>query len=163
MFWVYPRLQANVLINGTFTIIAALITFTNITVSTGLSDAREAIDRQGEVITVEMEKRISMLAVIGTLGPLIGLLGTLKGMIGSFSVIAMSDTQLKASEVAGGISEALVLTFEGVGLSVPAIYFFALFKNRVASLSVQTLNAADEFIRRLHAAAHKKPTTEAAS
>ena len=115
--------------------------------STGLSDAREAIDRQGEVITVEMEKRISMLAVIGTLGPLIGLLGTLKGMIGSFSVIAMSDTQLKASEVAGGISEALVLTF----------------KNRVASLSVQTLNAADEFIRRLHAAAHKKPTAEAAS
>jgi biopolymer transport protein ExbB len=131
--------------------------------STGLSDAREAIDRQGEVITVEMEKRISMLAVIGTLGPLIGLLGTLKGMIGSFSVIAMSDTQLKASEVAGGISEALVLTFEGVGLSVPAIYFFALFKNRVASLSVQTLNAADEFIRRLHAAAQKKPTAEAAS
>ena len=114
-------------------------------------------------MTVDMEKRISMLAVIGTLGPLIGLLGTLKGMIGSFSVIAMSDTQLKASEVAGGISEALILTFEGVGLSVPAIYFFALFKNRVASLSVQTLNMADEFIRRLHSIAHKKPTAEAAS
>ncbi|MEI8017862.1 MAG: MotA/TolQ/ExbB proton channel family protein [Schlesneria sp.] len=130
--------------------------------STGLSDAREAIDRQGEVITVDMEKRISMLAVIGTLGPLIGLLGTLKGMIASFSVIARSDTQMKASEVAHGISEALVLTFEGVGLSVPAIYFFAFFKNRVATLSVQTLNAADEFIRRLHAAAHKKPTNEAA-
>ncbi len=131
--------------------------------SSGLTDAREAIDRQGEVITVEMEKKISMLAVIGTLGPLIGLLGTLKGMIASFSVIAMSDTQLKASEVAGGISEALILTFEGVGLSVPAIYFFALFKNRVSSLSVQTLNAADEFIRRLHAMAHKKPAAEPAS
>lgn len=131
--------------------------------STGLSDAREAIDRQGEVITVDMERRISMLAVIGTLGPLIGLLGTLKGMIGSFSVIAMSDTQLKASEVAGGISEALILTFEGVGLSVPAIYFFALFKNRVAGLSVQTLNTADEFIRRMHATAHKKPSAETAS
>jgi biopolymer transport protein ExbB len=128
--------------------------------STGLADAREAIDRQGEVITVEMEKRISMLAVIGTLGPLIGLLGTLKGMISSFSVIAMSDTQMKASEVAGGISEALILTFEGVILSVPAIYFFAVFKNRVSSLSVQTINAADEFIRRLHAMAHKKPPTE---
>lgn len=128
--------------------------------STGLGDAREAIERQAEVMTVEMEKRISMLAVIGTLGPLIGLLGTLKGMIASFSVIAMSDTQLKASEVAGGISEALLLTFEGVGLSVPAIYFFAVFKNRVSSLSVQTMNAADEFIRRLHGMAHKKPAAE---
>jgi biopolymer transport protein ExbB len=97
-----------------------------------------------------------MLAVVGTLGPLIGLLGTLKGMISSFSVIAMGETQLKASEVAAGISEALVLTFEGVILSVPAIYFFALFKNRVASLSVSTLNVADDFIRRVHATAHKK-------
>jgi len=131
--------------------------------STGLTDAREAIDRQGEVVTVEMEKRISMLAVVGTLGPLIGLLGTLKGMISSFSVIATKDTQMKASEVAGGISEALLLTFEGVFLSVPAIFFFAYFKNRVASLTVQTLNAADEFIRRLHAVAHKKPAAESTS
>lgn len=130
--------------------------------SSGLSDAREAIDRQGEAMTVDMEKRISMLAVIGTLGPLIGLLGTLKGMIGSFSVIATGET-MKASEVAHGISEALILTFEGVFLSVPAIYFFAVFKNRVSSLSVQTMNAADEFIRRLHATAHKKPGAEAAS
>ena len=98
-----------------------------------------------------------MLAVIGTLGPLIGLLGTLKGMIASFSVIALSDTQLKASEVAGGISEALILTFEGVGLSVPAIYFFAVFKNRVSSLSVQAMNTADEFLRRIHTLGRTKP------
>ena len=130
--------------------------------SAGVNEARESMDRMGEAITVEMEKRISMLAVIGTLGPLIGLLGTLKGMIGSFSVIATGET-MKASEVAHGISEALILTFEGVFLSVPAIYFFAVFKNRVSSLSVQTMNSADEFIRRLHATAHKKPGAEAAS
>lgn len=129
--------------------------------SSGLDEAREAMDRTGDAMTVEMEKRISMLAVVGTLGPLIGLLGTLKGMIASFSVIAMSDTQLKASEVAGGISEALVLTFEGVILSVPAIYFFALFKNRVAHLSVTTLNLADDFVRRVHLAAHKKAPADA--
>lgn len=129
--------------------------------SFGFDHAREAIDRQSEEITVGWEKRISMLAVIGTLGPLIGLLGTLKGMIGSFSVIALSDTQLKASEVAGGISEALILTFEGVGLSVPAIYFFAVFKNRVSSLSVQTMNAADDFIFRVHTTAQKKTPTQA--
>jgi biopolymer transport protein ExbB len=121
--------------------------------SSGLGEAREAIDREGEAATVQMEKRISMLAVIGSLGPMIGLLGTLKGMIASFSVIAMSDAQLKASEVAGGISEALVLTFEGVILSVPAIFFYAFFRNRVATLSVLAQNAADAFLRRVHASA----------
>jgi biopolymer transport protein ExbB len=117
----------------------------------GLVEARDAMERVGETLVVEMERKISMLAVIGSLGPMIGLLGTLKGMIASFSAIAMSDTQLKASQVAGGISEALVLTFEGVGLSVPAIYFFAVFRNRVASISTQTMLAADEFIRRTNA------------
>jgi biopolymer transport protein ExbB len=82
-------------------------------------------------------------------------------MIGAFSVIAMSDTQLKASEVAGNISEALVLTFEGVGLSVPSIYFFALFRNRVASISTATMLAADEFIRRVNAASKKATATPA--
>ena len=115
----------------------------------GLAEAREVMDRHADAETVDMEKKISMLAVLGTLGPMIGLVGTLKGMIASFAVIALSDTQLKASEVAGGISEALLLTFEGVALSVPAIYFFAVFKNRVAKISVETLLAADELVRRL--------------
>jgi biopolymer transport protein ExbB len=124
--------------------------------STGLPEARDAMERVSENITVGMEKKISMLAVLGTLGPMIGLLGTLKGMISSFSVIALSDTQLKASEVAGGISEALLLTFEGVALSVPAIYFFAVFRNRVSTISTATLLEADEFIRRFSATARQK-------
>jgi biopolymer transport protein ExbB len=127
----------------------------------GLADAREAMDRAGEAETVEMEKRISILAVLGTLGPMIGLLGTLKGMIASFSVIAMSDVTLKASEVAGGISEALLLTFEGVMLSVPAIYFFAVFRNRVSHLSVNTMLQADELLRHLAQAAKNKTPPQA--
>jgi biopolymer transport protein ExbB len=105
-----------------------------------------------------MEKNISMLAVLGTLGPMIGLLGTLKGMIASFSVIAQSDAQIKASAVASGISEALLLTFEGVLLSVPAIYFFSVFKNRVSTLSVSTMLQADHFLRRFAQVARSKPT-----
>ena len=124
--------------------------------SSGLGEAREAMDRTGEAITVHMEKRISLLAVIGSLGPMIGLLGTLKGMIAAFSVIATSGTQLKANQVAGAISEALVLTFEGVAISVPAIFLFALFKDRVSTLTVDVQNLSDELIRKMHAAAHAK-------
>ncbi|HWL09849.1 MAG TPA: MotA/TolQ/ExbB proton channel family protein [Planctomicrobium sp.] len=116
----------------------------------GLPEAREAMDIAHEVKIANMEKNIAMLAVIGTLGPMIGLLGTLKGMIASFSVIALSDTQLKASEVAGGISEALILTFEGVGVSVPAIYFYALLKNRITTYNAEAMLMADLFIRRLN-------------
>lgn len=128
----------------------------------GLAEARDVMDRVGESIVVEMEKKISILAVLGTLGPMIGLLGTLKGMIGAFSQIAMSDTQLKASAVAGNISEALVLTFEGVALSVPSIFFYALFKNRMLHISTAALLEADQFLRHFaHAARSKGPAPAA--
>jgi biopolymer transport protein ExbB len=78
---------------------------------------------------------------------MIGLIGTLKGMIASFSVIAMSGVTLKASEVASGISEALLLTFEGVSLSVPAIYFYAFFRNRVAAISAEAMLEADNLLQ----------------
>ncbi|WP_437191866.1 MotA/TolQ/ExbB proton channel family protein [Planctomicrobium sp. SH527] len=116
----------------------------------GLTEAREAMDIAAEVRVANQEKNIAMLAVIGTLGPMIGLLGTLKGMIASFSVIALSDTQLKSSEVAGGISEALILTFEGVLVSVPAIYFYAVLKNRISAHTAEAVLMADLFLRRLN-------------
>lgn len=112
----------------------------------GLAHARDYMERHGEAEAVEMENRISMLAVLGSIGPMIGLIGTLKGMIASFSVIATSEAQLRTSAVAGGISEALLLTFEGVALSVPAIYFFAVFRNRVSSISVGTMLQADTLL-----------------
>ena len=127
----------------------------------GLSESREVMDRTCEVETVGMERKISILAVMGTLGPMIGLVGTLKGMIASFAVIALSDTQLKASEVAGGISEALLLTFEGVALSIPAIYFYSFFRNRVTVISAETLLAADELVRRI-VQSSKRPAPTAA-
>jgi biopolymer transport protein ExbB len=129
----------------------------------GLAEARDVMDRVGDSITVEMEKKISMLAVLGTLGPMIGLLGTLKGMIGSFSAIGMSHgEQVRSDVVATKISEALVLTFEGVMLSVPAIYFFALFRNRVAVLSQTAMLSADQFLRHFAHAARTKAAPAAA-
>jgi biopolymer transport protein ExbB len=122
----------------------------------GLPEARETLDRASDAETISMEKSISMLAVLGTLGPMIGLLGTLKGMIAAFSQIAQSDVQIKANKVADAISQALVLTFEGVLLSVPAIFFFALFRNRIATLSANITLQADQLLRRLSQAAQWK-------
>jgi biopolymer transport protein ExbB len=129
----------------------------------GLAEAREAMEKIGESVTAEMEKKISMLAVLGTLGPMIGLLGTLKGMITAFSIIARSGQGIDPGQVANAISEALVLTFEGVILSVPAIYFYALFRNRVSTISVTTMVRADQFLRHFaHAARSKAPAGGAA-
>jgi biopolymer transport protein ExbB len=129
----------------------------------GIPEARDAMERVGEVNTINLERKISMLAVLGTLGPMIGLLGTLQGMIGAFGTIARSGTELKAGDVAKNISEALLLTFEGVLLSTPAIYFFALFRNRISSYSASVMLDADAFMRRLYSAMKSKSTAAPAA
>lgn len=131
----------------------------------GLAEARESMDRTSDAATMEMERGISMLAVLGTLGPMIGLLGTLKGMIASFGEISRSGVHLDAARVAGGISEALLLTFEGVALSVPAIYFYALFRNRISMISSNTTLLCEQMLRRLFHSAQWKaaPATTTAA
>ena len=108
-----------------------------------------------------MEARISYLAIIGTLGPMIGLVGTIAGMIASFQEIATAaGAQPKPEKVAEGISTALFITLEGVSLSVPAIFFFAFFRNRIAQMAMESAKVADRTITALLSAAKQtKPTT----
>lgn len=115
--------------------------------SNSVDEGREKLERTADNLTVNMEKKITVLATIGTLGPLIGLLGTLKGMISSFMQIALSGKALDAAKVAEGISEALVITFEGVALSIPAIFLYAMFRNRISKISGETTMLADDYYR----------------
>jgi biopolymer transport protein ExbB len=40
-----------------------------------------------------------------------------------------------------------VLTFEGVALSVPAIFLYSLFRNRISTISIDTTMMADDQLR----------------
>jgi len=120
----------------------------------GRSEAKEAMHTVQEEVVTHMEARISYLAIIGSLGPMIGLVGTIAGMIASFQEIATAaGGQAKPEKVAEGISTALFITLEGVSLAVPAIFFFAFFRNRIAQIALESAKVADRTITALLAAA----------
>jgi biopolymer transport protein ExbB len=120
----------------------------------GRPEAKEAMQAATEEIVTTLEMKISYLAIIGTLGPMIGLVGTIWGMIMSFQEIAnASGAQPRPEKVAEGISTALFITLEGVSLSVPAIFFFAFFRNRIAQMTMEATRVADRTINSLVAAA----------
>ncbi len=103
----------------------------------GYSQAIEAMQEVGEEENMKLEHRLSYLALIGTISPMIGLFGTVHGMINSFQVIAMSATQPRASELAGGISTALFTTLVGLFIAIPAIAAYNILRNRVARLVLE--------------------------
>lgn len=120
----------------------------------GRAEAKEAMSDVQEEIVTGYEAKVGYLAIIGQLGPMIGLVGTIMGMIESFQTIATSvGAQARPDEIARGISMALFITLEGISLSVPAIFFFAFFRNRIAQLAVESSKVADRTITALLAAA----------
>jgi biopolymer transport protein ExbB len=112
----------------------------------GLSQAQRATELANEDATMEMEHRTTYLATVGTLGPMIGLVGTVYGMIMAFRVIALEGSTPQASQLAAGISTALYATLEGIALSIPAIYFYAVFRNRIARLSLEVGMTAEPLL-----------------
>jgi biopolymer transport protein ExbB len=114
----------------------------------GLDQGRRAMELANEDVTMQMEHRTTYLATVGTLGPMIGLVGTVYGMILSFRVIATEGSSPQASQLAAGISTALFATLEGIAISIPAIYFYALFRNRIARLSLEVGMQAEPILER---------------
>lgn len=114
--------------------------------SMGQAPALRAMEMANDDATMAMEHRTTYLATIGTLGPMIGLVGTVYGMILSFRVIATAGSSPQASALAAGISTALFATLEGIAVSIPAIYFYALYRNRIARLSLEAAMTAESLL-----------------
>ncbi|MFW6124536.1 MAG: MotA/TolQ/ExbB proton channel family protein [Pirellulales bacterium] len=105
--------------------------------STGYGQAVESMQEVGEEENMTLEHRLSYLALIGTVSPMIGLMGTVYGMIASFRVIASSSVTPKPNDLADGISTALFTTLEGLVVAIPAIAAYGILRNRVARLVLE--------------------------
>lgn len=114
----------------------------------GYSEAVEGMQEVGEDENMAMEHKLSYLALIGAIAPMIGLMGTVYGMILSFQTIANSATSPKPSELADGISTALFTTLEGLTVAIPAMIFYSLLRNRVARFSLEVGMISESLMNR---------------
>lgn len=76
------------------------------------------------------ERRLPLLAVIATSGPLLGLLGTVTGMIKTFTLITVFGTG-SAGKLSAGISEALIATKFGLMVAIPALVVHGFLSQRI--------------------------------
>lgn len=116
--------------------------------SADYAHAVEAMQQVGEEENMKFDHRLSYMSLIGTISPMVGLLGTVDGMVRSFTVIANSTTTPKPSELAQGISTALVTTLVGLILAIPAIAAYNLLRNRIARLTLEVGILSDNLMGR---------------
>jgi biopolymer transport protein TolQ len=91
-----------------------------------------------------LERRLLILATVGSAGPFVGLLGTVWGIMTSFQSIAASKNTSLAV-VAPGIAEALYATAIGLIAAIPATIFYNKFASEVNKQAQRMEGFADEF------------------
>jgi biopolymer transport protein TolQ len=91
-----------------------------------------------------LERRLLVLATVGSTGPFVGLFGTVWGIMTSFQSIAASKNTSLAV-VAPGIAEALFATAIGLVAAIPATIFYNKFASEVNKQAQRLEGFADEF------------------
>jgi biopolymer transport protein ExbB len=124
--------------------------------SAGYAQSIEAMQEVGEEESMKMDHRLSYLALIGTVAPMLGLFGTVDGMIRAFRVIATSDATPKPQDLAKGISTALFTTLVGLAIAIPAISAYNIMRNRVARLVLEVGILSEGLMGRFESVGQKK-------
>jgi biopolymer transport protein ExbB len=94
---------------------------------------RERLEELGRHEAANMERFIPIVGVVASIAPLLGLLGTVGGMIATFAII-QGEGMGDVAALAGGISQALVTTFAGLSVGIPALIANRFLLGRVDGL-----------------------------
>jgi len=80
---------------------------------------RETAARDAQHALEPFEAPLKIIEVIAALAPLLGLLGTVMGMMEAFSAMAATEGRANATQLSGGIYEALTTTAAGLVVAIP--------------------------------------------
>ncbi len=100
-----------------------------------------------------LEKNLTVLATLVSIGTLSGLLGTVTGMIKAFSALGASGAA-DSAKLASGISEALINTATGIFTSTIAVIMYNVFTSKIDKLTY-SIDEAGFSIVQTYASKHR--------
>jgi len=112
--------------------------------SHGLGSVLRAAEQTSEVLVTTRMRPIEFLYMLGQVSPMMGLLGTVYGIIFAFRVFVSMGGHASPSLLAGGIGTALVATFWGLVVAIPALAGYALLRSKVDALTLEATVAAED-------------------
>ena len=112
----------------------------------GFASMERALEEAIEERSAKLMRKLEAINTIGNIAPMIGLFGTVYGMIRLFASIGAAGELPSTAIIADDISIALVTTFWGVAIAIPALSAFAMFRNRVDGLTVECAITADRVL-----------------
>ncbi len=115
-----------------------------------LPDIQAAIENEGKLEVANLEKRVSLVATVASLGPMLGFLGTVTGMITAFQDMAHAGNNIDIQLLATGIYQAMVTTVGGLIVGIIAYFLYNLLVTRINKVVFDLEVRANEFMDLLH-------------
>ncbi|MEM0913482.1 MAG: MotA/TolQ/ExbB proton channel family protein [Planctomycetota bacterium] len=106
-----------------------------------------AVVETGDAETAKALRPLEYLNVLGNIAPMLGLFGTVYGMIAAFQALVSAGGSADPATLAAGIGTALVTTFWGLVVAIPALAAYAVLRNRVDALTADGVVEAERLIR----------------
>ena len=88
----------------------------------GFQSMEGGLEQNATEVIARRTRHVEILNVIGQVSPMVGLFGTVYGMILAFQSIVASGGNADPVLLAGGIGTALVTTFWGLVVAIPALF-----------------------------------------
>lgn len=121
----------------------------------GMEEIREVTQAEGIRQASQITARVTYLADIGAIAPLVGLLGTVIGLTKALMELAAGKEGVQQLELSSGISNALIATACGLVVAVPALMLYAIFRGKAQKLVGELEAAATHFIVHLQMLANQ--------
>src|SRR5262252_4354930 len=115
-------------------VVQKMLDFTTKNPNADLGQVREIAETEGTRVASSLNNRVTYLADIGMIAPLLGLLGTVLGIIRSFGALGADLGTARYVLLSKGISEALVNTCAGLAIGIPAMMCYAYFRGKAQKL-----------------------------
>ena len=115
-------------------VVQKVLDFTTKNPNADFQQVREIAETEGTRVAASLNNRVTYLADIGMIAPLIGLLGTAIGIVKSFAALSGDLGTARYALLSTGVSEALINTCGGLAIGIPAMIFYAFFRGRVQRL-----------------------------
>jgi biopolymer transport protein ExbB len=111
-------------------VVQKVLDFTTKNPHAEFQQVREIAETEGSRVAASLNNRVTYLADIGMIAPLLGLLGTVLGIIRSFGALGADLGTARYVLLSKGISEALINTCGGLAIGIPAMMFYAFFRGK---------------------------------
>jgi|SRR5262245_62160738 len=116
--------------------------------SLGYDEIKTAMENRGGVEVLHLMQKVGWVLWLSNIGPLLGLFGTVTGMIAAFNVIKALGAAVTPTDLAYGISSALITTFDGLVVSMPAVTAYQYFRDKVTKIAIDFGTIGEDMIQR---------------